>query len=304
MYVEKKLLGGSRLTKVKEPPKKHHSFYQPRFLSPCLFGGVCGGVCGGVGGRRQNNQPADCAPSFSLPVPTHSCQEYPLPKTKKIRFGFCSRFLNHLASPFHLDGNTIVLRTHTTHRTTSPSPSPSPSLPPSLCLSQFSARHDPIPQEGRKQWRAWYSAFTTCSKPKDTVPFCNNAPQTCGTTNQKGGARGKFECRNTSNVKLTVAHTTSTTPTYALNALPPSCTSVCTCRLVCICGVAATPCDSDACRLQSVMQQHNCPARVCGPCVWTVCVDRVCGLFGGGTAGSGFLYAESDDGITWTKPVM
>jgi len=50
--------------------------------------------------------------------------------------------------------------------------------------------HDPVPQAGRKQWRAWYSAFTTCSKPKAEVPFCNNAPQKCGTTNQIGGARG------------------------------------------------------------------------------------------------------------------
>ena len=32
-----------------------------------------------------------------------------------------------------------------------------------------------------KKWRAWYSAFTSCSKPKETVPFCNNAPQQCGT---------------------------------------------------------------------------------------------------------------------------
>ena len=50
--------------------------------------------------------------------------------------------------------------------------------------------YDPLEQPGRKKWRAWYSAFTTCSKPKATVPFCNNAPQTCGTTNVKGGSRG------------------------------------------------------------------------------------------------------------------
>ena len=31
-----------------------------------------------------------------------------------------------------------------------------------------------------KKWRAWYSAFTNCSKPKESVPYCNNAPQTCG----------------------------------------------------------------------------------------------------------------------------
>lgn len=30
------------------------------------------------------------------------------------------------------------------------------------------------------KWRAWYSAFTSCSKPKTDVPFCNNAPQKCG----------------------------------------------------------------------------------------------------------------------------
>ena len=50
--------------------------------------------------------------------------------------------------------------------------------------------YDPAEQPGRKKWRAWYSAFTTCSKDKSTVPFCNNAPQQCGTTNQKGGSRG------------------------------------------------------------------------------------------------------------------
>ena len=33
-----------------------------------------------------------------------------------------------------------------------------------------------------KKWRAWYSAFTSCSKPKESVPYCNNAPQTCGST--------------------------------------------------------------------------------------------------------------------------
>lgn len=31
------------------------------------------------------------------------------------------------------------------------------------------------------KWRAWYSAFTSCSKPKATVPICNNASQQCGT---------------------------------------------------------------------------------------------------------------------------
>lgn len=31
-----------------------------------------------------------------------------------------------------------------------------------------------------KKWRAWYSAFTSCSKPKTSVPYCNNASQTCG----------------------------------------------------------------------------------------------------------------------------
>ena len=50
--------------------------------------------------------------------------------------------------------------------------------------------YDPVEQPGRKKWRAWYSAFTTCSKPKDQVPFCNNAPQKCGTTNAQGGHRG------------------------------------------------------------------------------------------------------------------
>lgn len=37
------------------------------------------------------------------------------------------------------------------------------------------------------KWRAWYSAFTSCSKPKDTVPLCNNASQQCGT---KSGGPG------------------------------------------------------------------------------------------------------------------
>lgn len=52
--------------------------------------------------------------------------------------------------------------------------------------------HDPIPQQGRKKWRAWYSAFTTCNSKagKSGTPFCNNAPQTCGTNNAKGADRG------------------------------------------------------------------------------------------------------------------
>ena len=38
------------------------------------------------------------------------------------------------------------------------------------------------------KWRAWYSAFTDCGgKPKTEVPYCNNAPQTCGSTN--GGSK-------------------------------------------------------------------------------------------------------------------
>ena len=37
--------------------------------------------------------------------------------------------------------------------------------------------YDPVPYPGRKKWRAWYSAFTGCSKPLHTVPFCNNQPQ-------------------------------------------------------------------------------------------------------------------------------
>jgi hypothetical protein len=49
--------------------------------------------------------------------------------------------------------------------------------------------YDPIPYPGRKKWRAWYSAFTSCSKPLHTVPFCNNQPQTCGTPNPAGGKR-------------------------------------------------------------------------------------------------------------------
>ncbi len=40
---------------------------------------------------------------------------------------------------------------------------------------------DPDPPAGRKKWRAWYSAFTNCTKPKSKVPMCDNAPQTCGT---------------------------------------------------------------------------------------------------------------------------
>ena len=50
--------------------------------------------------------------------------------------------------------------------------------------------YDPVEQPGRKKWRAWYSAFTSCSKDKSTVPFCNNQPQKCGTDNQRGGSRG------------------------------------------------------------------------------------------------------------------
>jgi len=38
------------------------------------------------------------------------------------------------------------------------------------------------------KWRAWYSAFTSCSKPKESVPFCNNASQTCGTPSSSSKA--------------------------------------------------------------------------------------------------------------------
>jgi hypothetical protein len=38
------------------------------------------------------------------------------------------------------------------------------------------------------KWRAWYSAFTSCSKPKETVPFCNNAPQKCGSVSGRSKA--------------------------------------------------------------------------------------------------------------------
>eukprot|EP00035_Acanthoeca_spectabilis_P032284 m.18167 g.18167 ORF g.18167 m.18167 type:complete len:543 (+) comp5277_c0_seq1:92-1720(+) len=38
------------------------------------------------------------------------------------------------------------------------------------------------------KWRVWYSAFTSCSKPKETVPYCNNAPQTCGTPTEASHA--------------------------------------------------------------------------------------------------------------------
>jgi len=31
-----------------------------------------------------------------------------------------------------------------------------------------------------KKWRAWYSAFTSCSKPMHEVPFCDNRPAQCG----------------------------------------------------------------------------------------------------------------------------
>ena len=31
-----------------------------------------------------------------------------------------------------------------------------------------------------KKWRAWYSAFTSCSKPLHTIPYCDNQPQQCG----------------------------------------------------------------------------------------------------------------------------
>jgi hypothetical protein len=44
-----------------------------------------------------------------------------------------------------------------------------------------------------KKWRAWYSAFTSCSKNKTEVPFCNNAPQKCGSktnTSKNHGGRG------------------------------------------------------------------------------------------------------------------
>ena len=50
--------------------------------------------------------------------------------------------------------------------------------------------YDPVAYPGRKKWRAWYSAFTSCTKTaKDKTPFCNNQPQTCGTTNPTGGGR-------------------------------------------------------------------------------------------------------------------
>merc|ERR1712032_362181 len=43
------------------------------------------------------------------------------------------------------------------------------------------------------KWRAWYSAFTSCSKPKSEVPFCDNAPQQCGSltaTEKNSASRG------------------------------------------------------------------------------------------------------------------
>lgn len=36
--------------------------------------------------------------------------------------------------------------------------------------------YDPVEQPGRKKWRAWYSAFTSCGTPKNETPFCNNQP--------------------------------------------------------------------------------------------------------------------------------
>merc|ERR1719389_601791 len=39
-----------------------------------------------------------------------------------------------------------------------------------------------------KKWRVWYSAFTSCSKPKTEVPYCNNAPQQCGSPTKGGKA--------------------------------------------------------------------------------------------------------------------
>jgi hypothetical protein len=49
--------------------------------------------------------------------------------------------------------------------------------------------HDPKYKGGK--WRAWYSAFTSCSKPKTTIPYCNNAPQTCGSrSNGSKASRG------------------------------------------------------------------------------------------------------------------
>ena len=45
------------------------------------------------------------------------------------------------------------------------------------------------------KWRAWYSSFTNCSKPKTKVPMCNNAPQQCGsvspTTSYSSAGRGE-----------------------------------------------------------------------------------------------------------------
>ena len=41
-------------------------------------------------------------------------------------------------------------------------------LKESACTA--SVWYDPVPQPGRKRWRAWYSSFTTCSKPKAEVP--------------------------------------------------------------------------------------------------------------------------------------
>eukprot|EP00756_Hemistasia_phaeocysticola_P054359 Hpha_TRINITY_DN30288_c0_g1::TRINITY_DN30288_c0_g1_i1::g.27025::m.27025 len=45
------------------------------------------------------------------------------------------------------------------------------------------------------KWRAWYSSFTNCSKPKEEIPMCNNAPQQCGsvspTTSYSKAGRGE-----------------------------------------------------------------------------------------------------------------
>jgi len=43
------------------------------------------------------------------------------------------------------------------------------------------------------KWRAWYSAFTSCAQEKTSVPYCNNAPQTCGSQTdlaKNGAGRG------------------------------------------------------------------------------------------------------------------
>merc|ERR1712086_40932 len=62
------------------------------------------------------------------------------------------------------------------------------------------------------KWRAWYSSFTSCSKPKEKIAMCNNAPQTCGSVspttsyNQAGRGEGFLYAESTDGITWTKPH--------------------------------------------------------------------------------------------------